>query len=666
MKQPLPERWVGDEFALLVEAVQDYAIFLLGPTGEIRSWNRGAARIFGYPADEILGHSFFQFYEEDDLERKKPQRELETAAKEGRIEDEGWRIRGDGGRFWANTVITPLRANSGGLLGFAKITRDITERRETAEQLRQSEESFRLLVQSVEDYAIFMLDPNGFVTTWNAGAHRLKGYDESEIVGRHFSAFYPEADVAAGKPGEKLRVARERGSVEDEGWRIRKDGTRFWANVVITAIHDARGELRGFGKVTRDITDRLRAEETQRSLLEQREARLQAEDERRRVEASYSAAQETSRAKDEFLMTLSHELRTPMTAVLGWARLLPTLPRNDPMFAEAVASIGRSAELQAKLIDDVLDVSRILSGKLRLSLESVDVERILSGAVAAVRAMAAGRSVTITTSFAPDLGMLVADATRLQQIAWNLLTNAVKFTPRDGSVQLSAWRAGSHVQIAVSDTGEGIEPAFLAHVFEPFRQAEGPRTRVHGGLGLGLSIVRYLVEAHGGSITAESEGKGRGATFTVTLPVAALQPEAIRAEREEAAQQSRPIDPNRLRNLSILIVDDDRETRSLISAVLRRAGASVTVSPSAAAAFEQFDRRPPDLVLSDIAMPGTDGYELARELRGREGGAKVKIVALSAFAAGAEAAGQSGFDDYLRKPIDPAALVERLASLFGR
>jgi PAS domain S-box-containing protein len=266
---PAPEihrsRLRADEFAQLVDSVQEYAIFLLGTDGEIRSWNTGAARIMGYDEQEVIGRNFSIFYQPEDAQ--KPLRELEVAAAEGRVEDEGWRVRKDGIRFWANTVITALRNPDGTLRGFAKVTRDMTARLTAEEELRQSAEIFQLLVSSVRDYAIFMLDPKGNVVTWNNGAQRIKGYRPEEIIGRHFSTFYTEEDLANRKPEHELAIARERGSVEDEGWRVRKDGSRFWANVVITAVHDSSGRLRGFAKVTRDITERKKAQETHLALL---------------------------------------------------------------------------------------------------------------------------------------------------------------------------------------------------------------------------------------------------------------------------------------------------------------------------------------------------------------------------------------------------------------
>jgi PAS domain S-box-containing protein len=656
---------VAEELALLVDAVGDYAIFLLSPEGIIRTWNRGAERIMGYTASEAVGKHFSIFYIAEDLRDDKPGYELRTASSVGRVEDESVRVRKDGTRFWANTVITALRNHDGSLRGFAKVTRDLTTRKRAEEALRQSEEMLRLLVTSVQDYAIFMLDPDGRISSWNLGAQRIKGYKPEEIIGKHFSVFYSAEDNADGKPQRELAEAIRNGRVEDEGWRLRKDGSRFWANVIITAVFDSTGTLRGFAKVTRDITARREADETRKALLEQREARLQAEEEKRRAEASYRAAQEANRAKDEFLMTLSHELRTPMTAILGWARLLPTIPPSDPGFRDAIAAIARSAQLQAKLIDDVLDVSRIVSGKLRLTIDNVEVVPVLEAAVAAVRPSADAKQITISTSLEPNLGVASFDATRLQQVVWNLLTNAVKFTPKHGRVELAAKRSASQLQIVVSDTGEGIEPQFLPHVFEPFRQAESPTTRVHGGLGLGLSIVRYLVEAHGGSVAAESEGKGRGARFIVTLPI-----RAVRVATPAAAAEPDIIAPAagaRLDGTRVMVIEDDAAGRDLIVAVLRRAGASVTALESGYDAIDAADRgERPDIILTDIAMPDMDGFTLHKLLRDRSSLDGVPIVALTAFPPSAFQRSDEEFDAYLRKPVDPFELTLKLEEMLKR
>ncbi|MEK6373723.1 MAG: ATP-binding protein [Acidobacteriota bacterium] len=537
-------------------------------------------------------------------------------------------------------------------------------KRIAVERLRQSEEMFRLLVESVKDYAIFVLDPDGHVLTWNDGAQRIKQYKFEEIRGKHFSVFYPEVDKRAQKPERELATAIREGRIEDEGWRIRKDGTRFWANVVITALFDETGVLRGFAKVTRDMTTRKEAEEARRALLEQREARVEAEEQKRSAEASYRAAQEANRAKDEFLMTLSHELRTPMTAILGWARMLPNMDRSHPSFGEAIAAIGRSAKLQAALIDDVLDVSRIVSGKLRLNVDNIDVVPVLHAALESVRPSADAKQITLVTAFAPQVGTTTADATRLQQIVWNLMSNAVKFTPRGGRIELAARRTASQLEVSVTDTGEGIDPEFLPHVFEAFRQAETPSTRVFGGLGLGLSIVRYMVEAHGGTVTAESQGRGKGARFCVSLPIRALrQAEPSVSRRGEGIPSEAPASLASLGGMHILVVDDDSEGREMIAVALRQAGAVVTAVSSAADALAHVDRNYPDIILTDIAMPHTDGYALQRQLRARSELANTRIVALTAFPASAVAADEKEFDTYLRKPIDPFELTIKLREL---
>lgn len=653
-------RQSAEVFQLLVSSVRDYAIFMLDPTGHVVTWNTGAQTLKGYKPDEIIGRHFSTFYPQEDLDNKKPERELILAKEQGSVEDEGWRLRKDGTRFWANVVITAVYDSHGELRGFAKVTRDVTRQKEAEEQLRQSNEIFQLLVTSVRDYAIFMLDPQGRVATWNAGAQRIKGYLPDEIIGRHFSTFYTQEDLDNKKPERELVIAREQGAVEDEGWRVRKDGTRFWANVVITAVRDSHGELRGFAKVTRDITERKRNEETQRALLEQREARLVAEQERTRAEASYRVAQEANRAKDEFLMTLSHELRTPMTAILGWSRLLPTMMPvaggEDALFRDAISSIATNATLQARLIDDILDVSRIVSGKLRLTPEGIEVSRLIMNAIDSVGPTAEAKNITITTTLAPALGAIVVDGTRIQQVIWNLLTNALKFTPRHGSVTLAARRTASQLQISVADSGEGIDPQFLAHVFEPFRQAESPSTRTHGGLGLGLSIVRYIAEAHGGSISAQSEGRGKGATFTLMLPIRAV------AITDEPAESSPAFgDRHELRGIDIVLVDDDFESRKVVGAILMAAGANLRAFDSAHAALAAIDDRQPRLVITDIAMPELDGYALTHTLRERDYGKDMKIVALSAFPAGLEQ--QNEFNAYLSKPVDPFHLIDEISRI---
>ncbi len=648
-----------EDLASFIREIPDYAIFLLSPAGEIRTWNLGAQRIFGYDADEAVGQFFGVLYRPEDVEARKPQTELEIAEREGRVEDQGWRLRKDGRLLRIDTVITPLRNPDGSIRGFSKVTRDLTARFDAEERLRQSEESFRLILESVKEYAIFRLGLDGKVATWNAGAQRIFGYGADEAIGQHFSQFYPPEENAANKPGYELEIARRFGRVEDEGWRVRKDGTRFWANTLITAIYDSGGELRGYAKVTRDITERKTAETMQRALLEQREAFVRAEEEKRRAEASSIAAQEANRAKDAFLMTLSHELRTPMTAVLGWSRLLPVLDPAEPAFKAAIEGIARSAELQAQLIDDLLDVSRIIAGKLQLKVESTSVSAIVNAAVDTVRTAADAKSIRIEVDLANDLGHADVDSMRIQQAVWNLLTNAVKFSPPGGRIDLGARRDDGFVRITVRDWGKGIDEDFLPYLFEPFRQAEAPTTRHHGGLGLGLSIARYLVESHGGQLTAASEGIGRGSTFEIVLPIRAARTPAAPGAKS-ATQQIRPLE-----GIDTLIVEDDPAGRDFLRAALTRGGAVVRTADSVRNALVHIEQTCPDLMITDIGLPDEDGYELVRLVRADARCAKMRVAAVTAFAGDRQSGGAGKeLDAYFVKPVDPFALVDDLAKLF--
>ena len=588
-----------DPYRLLVQAVSDYAIFILDQDGYIASWNTGARKIKGYSENEIIGKHFSVFYPEEDLKWDKPGYELKVAAEVGRFEDEGWRVRKDGSKFWANVVITALRDEDGTLRGFGKVTRDLTERRMNEESLRQSEERFRLLVAGVRDYAIFMLDPNGVIESWNVGAEKIKGYKADEIIGKHFSIFYPAEDLDRDKPGFELKEAAELGRFEDEGWRLRKDGSRFWANVVITALRDKTGQLRGFTKVTRDLTERKYAEEQRLQLAREQVARSEAE--------------AANRAKDEFLATISHELRTPLNAILGWGRMIRNSNLSEEVFARGLETIERNAKLQAQLIDDLLDVSRIISGKIRLTIVPVQLQSVIEAAIDSIRPAADAKTIRLQVMLDTNTGLVSGDPDRLQQIIWNLLSNAVKFTDKGGRVQVRLEQINSHVEVTVCDTGRGIAPSFLPYVFDRFRQADSSIARLHGGLGLGLAIVRNLVELHGGSVQALSPGEGQGATFSLQLPVMVahdsgrLAPniEESRGAGEQAIESGSPAS---LEGLSILVVDDEADARELLTVILEERKARVTTAGSAAEAYEMLESLRPDIIVSDIGMPSEDGY----------------------------------------------------------
>jgi PAS domain S-box-containing protein len=496
-KGSIPEEPGSEYFRLLVESVRDYAIFALDANGRIKTWNEGARRIKGYDAQEIIGKHFSIFYPREDVDAGKCERELEGAALEGRFEDEGWRIRNDGSRFWANVIITALRGDAGQLVGFAKVTRDLTVRR-TAEEEAQR---FRLLVETVKDYGIFMLDPKGNVASWNAGAERLKGYTADEILGRHFSIFYPREDVDAGKCELELEGATLEGRFEDEGWRIRKDGSRFWANVVITALRSApTGELVGFAKVTRDLTERRELEERMRVLA----AEKAALEERARVHEF----------QERFVGVLGHDLRNPLASIEMGAGLLRQQTR-DATTDRVASRMLSSARRMSRMIEQILDLTRSrLGGGLEVNLVRLDLCTVLTGIVDEMRAAHPDRTIEMTC---PSAGG-AWDRDRLEQVFSNLIGNAIHHGAKDAPVSVSAREENGRVHVEVHNTGPAIPSELLHRLFDPFRRGtRESRKKETEGLGLGLYISREIVLAHGGDIEARSSAP-EGTTFTVTLP----------------------------------------------------------------------------------------------------------------------------------------------------
>ncbi len=481
-----------ERFRLLVDSVTDYAIFILDPEGQIVTWNAGAERINGWRAEEIIGRSFTVFYTPEALERGHPAEELRIATREGRYHEEGWRLRKDGSPIWADVTLTALRDNTGRLRGFAKVTRDLTERKRVEESLQEEQERFQLLVQSVRDYAIFMLDPEGRIATWNEGARRLKGYESEEIIGQHFSRFYTEEDRKRGHPAEELEIARREGLYHEEGWRLRKDGSRFWAGVTLTALY-RNGKLVGFAKVTRDLTERMRHEQ---------------------------ALQEAVRVRDEFLSIASHELRTPLTSLeLQFSSLQRSSTWADERAQSKLATIGRQVDRLTALVESLLDVSRVMAGRFTLELEPVDLGRLLEEVLGRFRAQAAKVGSELVLSL-PEGVVGQWDRLRLEQIVTNLLSNALKYGPGK-PIEIGVTADADVVTLRVRDYGMGISPGDQARIFERFERAVSQRH--FGGLGLGLWIVRQIVLALGGYISVRSQ-PGQGSEFMVTLPRVAPAP----------------------------------------------------------------------------------------------------------------------------------------------
>jgi PAS domain S-box-containing protein len=487
----------GDLYRLLVDRVQDYAIFALDPSGRIVTWNTGAERLKGYTPEEAIGKHFSMFYTAEELAAGKPAWMLAEATRNGHVEDEGWRRRKDGTVFWASVVITALRDDDGVLIGFAKVTRDLSDRRIAEQRLRESEERFRLLVESVRDYAIFMLDPTGHVATWNIGAQRIKGYTAEEIIGRHFSIFYPAEDVAAGKTERELEIATRTGEYVEEGWRIRKDGSRFWARVVITAIRTTDGTLAGFAKVTRDLRERRSIEELTRRSEE---------------------AEANNRMKSEFLAAMSHELRTPLNAIGGYAQLLQ-MGLSGPITegqAEQLARIQHSQEHLLGIINDILNFSRIEAGQVQYDIGPVVIRDVMTDVAPMLEPQLHAKGIRLTVAPCPEDVVVVADRSKVEQILINLLSNAAKFTPSGGRIDLECEVAEETVTVSLRDTGIGIPEDKLEVIFAPFVQVGRGLATPKEGTGLGLAISRDLARAMGGDLTVEST-LGMGSTFSMTL-----------------------------------------------------------------------------------------------------------------------------------------------------
>jgi PAS domain S-box-containing protein len=648
---------------VLVNSITDYAIFMLDPRGYVVSWNPGAERMKGYTAEEIIGRHFSTFYPPEPVAKGFPAYELEVAADVGRFEDEGWRVRKDGSLFWANVVITALRDESGTLIGYGKVTRDLSQRRVHDEELRQSEERFRLLVDGVVEYAIFMLDANGRIVTWNTGAQRILGYAAGEIVGKHFSIFYPKDAADSGWPEHELQVAAADGRYQEEGWRVRRDGERFWAQVTITALRDESGHLRGFAKLTRDLSERKRAQ-SREEYGELRDQMLEAE------RAARIEAQQTARMKDEFLATLSHELRTPLSAILGWTQVLRmrTHASEEAQVQQGLNVIERNARAQVQLIDDLLELSRILSGQVRLDVQRVALVDVIRGAIESAQPAADAKGIRVESVLDGRRGVVSGDAGRLQQVIWNLLSNAIKFTPKGGRVQVLLERVNSHIEVTVSDTGIGISPEFLPHVFGRFTQQDSTPARKYGGLGLGLAISKQLVELHGGSIHAKSAGEGHGAAFIVRLPLVLVEPdEAAERRADDGLELHAPL-PD-LHGAHVLVVDDEADARELVGNVLQAQGARVTAVASAQEALALLQSTSPDVVVSDVGMPGIDGYQMMRTYRaGEPKGRIIPALALTAFARAEDRkrAMVAGYQAHLAKPFDIAEFVLMVAALVNR
>ena len=624
----------------LVEAVTDYAIYTLDPNGIITTWNPGARRFKGYEEAEILGESFTRFYTDEDQKAGLPRRALETAEREGKFENEGWRVRKDGTRFWAYVVIDPIRDSTGTLIGFAKITRDLTERMLAEATLRASQEQFRLLVQGVTDYAIYMLSPEGKVSSWNAGAERIKGYAPEEIIGQHFSQFYTEEDRKAGLPQTALETARREGRYEKEGWRVRKDGTKFWANVVVDTIRNTDGSILGFAKITRDITERRNA---QQALEETREALLQAQ----KMEAI-----------GHLTGGIAHDFNNLLMAIQGSLELLQRrLPKDDPKVAQLIDNAVQGAQRGAALTQRMLAFAR----RQELKLVALDVPGLVQGMTELLQS-SLGPSIQIETHFPARLPSASADPHQLELALLNLAMNARDAMPKGGAIVIGArertmraepgLKPGQYLCITVADTGTGMNDETLKRATEPFFTTKG----VGKGTGLGLPMVHGMAQQSGGKLALRSK-PDFGTTAELYLRVA--QPDAALVQDETDFRA--PVLPGR--KLAILTVDDDPLVALNTSSLLEELGHKVYSTSSGTGALDILRREKNiDLIITDQAMPGMTGLELVGKVHAEE--PQLPIILATGYAELSPGEGQG--IPRLAKPFRQQDLVDAIAQALSR
>ncbi|WLG87837.1 hybrid sensor histidine kinase/response regulator [Pseudomonas cucumis] len=621
-------------FRLLIDAVVDYAIYMIDPDGIINSWNSGAKRFKGYEEAEILGQHFSRFYTEEDRKAGLPQRALDTAIREGRFEGEGWRVRKDGTHFWSHVIIDPILDPSGKLLGFAKITRDLTDRKMAEETLKQSEQQFRLLVQSVTDYAIYMLAPDGRLTNWNLGAQRIKGYRPEEVIGQHFSMFYTPEDREAGEPQRALEIATREGRYENKAWRMRKDGTRFFAHVVVDPIWGDTGTLLGFAKITRDITEVTQA---QQALEKTREALFQAQ---------------KMQAIGQLSGGIAHDFNNLLTVILGNLEIVRKRAADDPRITRLLDNATQGAMRGVSLTQRMLAFAR----RQELKTESVEIPALIQGITGLLRS-SLGPGVSIETHFSPELEPVMADVNQLELAVLNLATNARDAMPDGGKLVISAQTEeihdqsklslslGRYVCLSVTDTGEGMDDATLASAMDPFFTTKG----VGKGTGLGLSMVHGFTEQLGGRFILKSQ-KDVGTTAELWLPVA-IAGSTTDPVTEDTAGSQVPC-------LCVLVVDDDSLVLTSTSLLLEDLGHRVISAASGAQALELFDSEHDfDLVITDMVMPKMSGAQLAQAIRAMR--PHLPIILATGYAERLE--GFAARLPRLSKPFTQLNLVEVIA-----
>jgi PAS domain S-box-containing protein len=664
--------------AALIESADD-AIISKTLDGIITSWNKGAQRIFGYTADEVIGKPVTILIPKDHEDEEPTILARLRAGK--RIEHyETIRVRKDGKLLDISLTVSPIKGPNGEIVGASKIARDITEQKQARRAFDEASARLKLALDAAR-LGDWSWDTQTDMVTLSETAANLFGIPPGpHMTWTQMNELLHPDDRQHAKVAVENALANH--SDYDIEYRVeRADNTEVWVSSKGRGIYADDGTTVGMLGFLHDISIRKRNEETLQQQAEAlltlnqtaQTARSEAEQAAAQNERLYKQAEESSRLKEEFLATISHELRTPLSAILGWTRMLRMGQLSPENAAKALDTIERNARAQAQLVDDLLDVSRIITGKLRMDVRPADPNSFIDAAVEAVKPAAEAKGVRVQKVVDTGAVSIPGDPVRLQQVIWNLLSNAIKFTPRGGRVQIYSQRVNSHLEIVVSDSGQGISPDFLPHVFDRFRQADQKTSRQHGGMGLGLAIVRHLVEMHGGSVRASSEGEGKGATFTVMLPIAPVyQVDASGSRVHPGARDLLPANDitDRLDDLTILVVDDEADTRELLRQGLEYCGAKVRVAGSAAEALDELKVSLPDVVISDIGMPGSDGYDLIRQVRRLPAarGGKIAAIALTAYTRTEDRlqALRAGYDMHVPKPVELAELVAVAASVVRR
>jgi PAS domain S-box-containing protein len=646
----------------VLEQVED-AIVACNSEGVLTLFNRAAREIHGLPEEPLPAEQWAEYYDlylPDGETRMRTEEVPLFRALNGEHVHEVEMVIAPKGRARRTLLASarPLAGPGGEKLGAIAVMHDITDRKRAQETLRRESSLLQALMDNIPD-AIYFKDTLSRFTRVNRHAPYRGGLDPADVIGKTDFDFFVEEHARAAYEDEQRIMRTGQPIIDKVELETYPDGSVTWLSTTKVPIFNDDGKVAGLVGISRDITERKRAEEERLRLAREQAAREEAE--------------AANRSKDEFLAVLSHELRTPLTAILGWAHMLREGGLDEKTATDALETIERNARAQSRLVDDLLDVSRIITGKLRLEVTRVEPRYFIESAVEALRPAAAAKEVTVESLTGAGVCAIAGDAARLKQIAWNLLSNAIKFTPPGGRVEVRLARADSHVEFAVADTGAGISPEFLPHVFEPFRQADQKTTRRHGGLGLGLSIVRHLVDLHGGTVRAESPGEGRGATFTVRLPVSHDDQTNGPGERRVSTAEDASASlgrPESFDGLKVLVVDDEADARELLRLALGRCGAEVLTAGTVGEALEAIETRRPDLLISDIGMPDQDGYDLIRRVRTlpTESGGGLPAIALTAYARAEDRtqALEAGYQLHVPKPVDMAELVSAIASLVGR